>query len=130
MKKEEAIRSIKLHMVAHKMGRYPHILIGEALEMAISALRAQQPRPLDRSRWRRCIVCIPEHVMDCKTCRHAARREDLEPCKSCVKAYQDSEGEELPGYISNNYCSFCGRPLTEEAREELERRVGSGEENS
>lgn len=44
-------------------------------------------------------------------------REKWEPCKWCV----------LNGQFGlNNYCSACGRPLTEEAWAELERRVCGG----
>ena len=41
MTREEAIRRIKEHIIHHHMGEYPHIFIGEALEMAIAALREQ-----------------------------------------------------------------------------------------
>jgi len=42
--REEAIKRIEDHMVHHHMGEYPHIFIGEALAMAIAALREQEER--------------------------------------------------------------------------------------
>lgn len=52
MTRDEAIRRIREHMVHHHMGEYPHIFIGEALEMAIAALREQEAlkvnKPLTR----------------------------------------------------------------------------------
>lgn len=41
---EEAIGRIKDHMCRHGIGKYPHIHIADALEMAISALREQEER--------------------------------------------------------------------------------------
>lgn len=97
----------------------------EACRMAVAVLRAQ-PAKLDRSRWKwKGCPCCWEPECDC--CAHAARREELEPCKSCVKGYQESEGMELPGYVTANYCHHCGRPLTEESWAELERRIGGND---
>ena len=44
MTREEAIKRIEDHMIHHHMGEYPHIFIGEALDMAIAALREQEER--------------------------------------------------------------------------------------
>ena len=38
MDRQQAIWLIKDHMEHHKIGEYPHILLGEALNMAIAAL--------------------------------------------------------------------------------------------
>lgn len=48
MENSEAIRRIQEYMRVHKMGQYPHVLIKEALDMAINALQEQQVsrRPL------------------------------------------------------------------------------------
>ena len=40
----EAIMRIQDHMSVHRIGRYPHTLIGEALDKAIEALREMQRR--------------------------------------------------------------------------------------
>lgn len=39
MTREEAIARIKDHMEHHGIGEYPHVKLGEALNMALSALR-------------------------------------------------------------------------------------------
>ena len=50
MTAEEAIRRIQDHMDVHRIGEYPHIKLGEALNMAIAALREREerenPKPL------------------------------------------------------------------------------------
>lgn len=55
---DQAIKIIETHMEVHKIGEYPHVMIGEALNMAIAVLRAQQS-PLDRSWWKGCRQCRP-----------------------------------------------------------------------
>lgn len=68
-----------------------------ACRMAVEALRAQQPTANpDGSRW--------------------------EGCKSCKEVDLDW----LVGYKGWKYCPNCGRPLTEETRSELERRMSGG----
>lgn len=44
MKTAEAIGRIREHMRVHKMGQYPHVLIKDALDMAIHALEEQKRR--------------------------------------------------------------------------------------
>lgn len=64
-----------------------------------SAIRARQaPAKLDRSRWEGCDYCENQKI-----------------------------GEVM---ITNRrkYCSICGRPITEEAWAELERRIGGGQD--
>lgn len=98
MTNEDAIRSIERHMIAHRMGKYPHILIKEALEMAITALRAQKtPAKLDRSRWEGCKLCDEPTIVGFTT------------------------------YCGYQYCKNCGRPLTEESWAELKRRIGGND---
>lgn len=48
-------------------------------------------------------------------------RSRWEGCEYC---------KDIPESILKGFCYACGRPLTEDAWSELERRVGSGEENS
>lgn len=75
-------------------GRDASVKFHAALDVAIAALRAQQtPATLDRSRWEGCICCT---------------------LQSQVRA------REKHGY---RYCEHCGRPLTEDAWAELERRI-------
>lgn len=42
MENSEAIRRIQEHMRVHKMGQYPHVLIKEALDMAITPYRSNK----------------------------------------------------------------------------------------
>ena len=44
MTADEAIRRIQHHIDVHRIGEYPHIKLGEALNMAISALREWEKR--------------------------------------------------------------------------------------
>lgn len=55
MDKQEAILRIEDHIRVHRIGKYPHIHIAEALKMAMEALRAQpENKPLTNSdRFRR-----------------------------------------------------------------------------
>ena len=47
MDRQQAIWLIKDHMEHHKIGEYPHILLGEALNMAIAALSPpNEPLPV------------------------------------------------------------------------------------
>lgn len=75
--------------------------IKEASKMAISALRAQQnPVKLGGNQWEGCVVC--------DRCGEGGLIE-----LRC-------------GGVKAKYCPFCGRPLTGEARAELERRINGG----
>ena len=44
MTNEEAIKRIEDHIERHGIGKYPHIYIGEALQMAIAALRKEDDK--------------------------------------------------------------------------------------
>lgn len=100
-------------------------MVREAHRMAISALRAKQTQ-LDRSRWDGCDCC----------------KGDLE---GYTAQFRDMNGRSRPLYIPEGeamivapgkyshrfciqikYCPFCGRPITEEAWAELERRINDG----
>lgn len=51
MDRQQAIWLIKDHMEHHKIGEYPHILLGEALNMAIAALSPpNEPLTLEQLR--------------------------------------------------------------------------------
>ena len=97
----------------------------EAYEKVFAALRAQQtPSKLDRSRWNGCEHCDVEWEPgeywsdDFEYDSHEFRIDD----DSIL--YHDSrfgwEG------VTIKFCPFCGRPLTEEAWAELERRINGG----
>lgn len=128
MTREEAIKALGLFRIFDAPG------LEEAVDMAVDALRDKQgskvvdfdhfkPVKLDRRRWEGCEHC----------------KGDLEGYTSCFRNTNGSsikmyipEGEAaivIPGrynhraYIKISYCPFCGRPLTEEAWAELDRRI-------
>lgn len=92
--------------------------IKEASQMSIAALRAQQtPAKLDRKRWKGCGWC---DVKQCATCIHGPSSDiSLLACSDFGIKYEN--------YKPVNYCENCGRPITEEAWAELERRIGGGD---
>lgn len=78
------------------------------------AFRAQQaPVKLDRSLWK-----------GCELCKNAERIGGLS------KAYQKGHGDWSVEAALNEYkyCTVCGKPITEEAWAELERRIGGNDE--
>lgn len=88
-----------------------HKQLGEWLR-EIVILRAQQT-PLDRSRWEGCEWC---NNRKCVTC-HFFGRGKMKPCCNCHPR------KEKRMYKPAAYCCVCGRPLTEGAWEEMERRL-------
>lgn len=100
MTREEAIKILEPGV---KLPDFNHTAddVDEACRMAVAALRAQQAK-LDRSRWEGCPDCKRQWgVLDDRTSRFEIRRK--------------------------KFCGSCGRPLTEEAWAELERRIGETE---
>lgn len=91
--------------------------VNEACLVACAALRAQQaPARLDRIRWKGCEYCNdPQPYKDCVlpdgTERFLCALDD-QPLPSCYINTRHVE-----------FCPHCGRPLTEEAWAELERRI-------
>lgn len=77
--------------------------------MAVSVLHAQQTTAkLGKNKWEGCEWCHNEAFFD---------NEDME-----LELQHPLEDE--PRMVYPNYCPMCGRPLTEEALSELERRIG------
>lgn len=102
MTREEAI-----NVLEQRCG-YTRLEYAAALRMAMNALRAQQsPAELDRSRWEGC-----------------------EYCNDTLKKYRYINacdiGKRCLIYDTPRYCPICGRPITEEAWAELERRIKGG----
>lgn len=95
---EEAIETLNLLRVFDA----PHLY--EAVKMAVASLRAKQtPTKMDRSRWKGCFICKGETYLDGDIC---------------------ISGTHYVRLSQFNFCPDCGRPLTEEAWAELERRIG------
>lgn len=88
-------------------------------EMAYQFLeycRTCQRSQLDRSRWVGCKECVPPW---CKTCiRYDVRNMDTICAFSCINHSKHNP---------NNFCQSCGRPLTEAAWAELERKIGGND---
>lgn len=89
MTREEAIHRIKDHMVHHGIGRFPHMLLAEAMKMAISALREQEEQ---------------------------SKAELSEPCEWCWHFAQDpqhlfAEGNGRYRELIYQFCPNCGRKL-------------------
>lgn len=107
MTNEEAILTLKV--VEEYFDKNAPALGGEAMRMAIDALRTQQTTTkLDRNKLDGCEWCHDEVFFD---------NEDME-----LELQHPLEDE--PRMVYPNYCPMCGRPLTEEAWAELERRIG------
>lgn len=73
------------------------------------------PAHIDRSKWEPCAVCENE---TCRTCINAGMVSYRDPCCEC-----DATASGGSYYEPSNFCPHCGRPLTEEAWTELERRL-------
>lgn len=69
---------------------------------------AQQPAHIDREKWDGCEWCCDEILFDSE----AMSLELFHPLR-----------DDNPQTVNPNYCPMCGRPLTEEAWAELDRRV-------
>lgn len=84
----------------------------EACRLAVAALHAQQePVKLERSMWEGCEWCKNLGAVILEG-HHTVRRK---------KKY---------GSVIAVYCPRCGRPLTEDARAEMEGKIGGGYEKS
>lgn len=88
------------------------------------ALRAQQsPAKLDRSRWKGCEHCTTgRDYNDYKKWTEGELGE--------IRISKDELNIDVGPYwetVKIKFCPFCGRPLTEEAWAELERRIGGND---
>ncbi len=98
----------------------------QVLRLVVQMLK--ENKGLDRGQWEGCEYCVP----DCEG--YSALFRDV---NGKQKKMYIPEGEAtivVPGTynhkvcISISYCPFCGKPLTEEACAELERRIGGNNE--
>ena len=104
MTREEAIRRIREHMMIHCMGVYPHIKIGEALEMAISALREQEERS------KGCEFCCYTEYPDKKL--YPKENDGFDFYAGAWKRVADDDFiEDETDHIK--FCPMCGRRLEE-----------------
>lgn len=92
--------------------------IKEANEILSQNSDAKQTRAkLDRSRWEGCQECT---LQSCGTCVSYDHRNTGDQCTtSCIKHSKHKPVK---------FCKNCGRPLTEEAWAEMERRLNGNSE--
>lgn len=90
-----------------------HCTIGQPYYGKIYKAYSYHPAHIDTETWEPCTECI--------SCENCQNNEDFDP-------YEGSYGEcgqccDLKNFKPRNFCHSCGRPLTEEARAELEKRL-------
>lgn len=68
-----------------------------------------EEKHIDRDSWKPCEMCET-----CSNCWGAMNEKYWLPCNKCT---------EFSEFDPVSYCRYCGRPLTEEAWEELEQRL-------
>lgn len=91
-----------------------HCTIGQPYYGKIYKTYSYPPAHIDRSKWEACDHCKKA----CWNCNHNLFAvKEMTKCDDCVN---QSKWEFL---AYQNYCPKCGRPLTEEAWVELERRL-------
>lgn len=95
-----------------------HCTIGQPYYGKTYKAYAYPPAHIDREAWTSCEFCSIE--MNCTNCDHADRPTNMEPCASCILT---TKGKTNWKYSKSLYCRVCGRPLTEEAWSELEKRL-------
>lgn len=110
MTREEAIK----HFEAQAQCNYRPF--SEVAKMAVFALRAQQT-PLNRSRWEGCDWCNSLEK----------NNEDFKCGDLCaISGVEYTFWGDGAKYIKDeSFCPLCGKPLTEEAWAELERRINN-----
>lgn len=94
----------------------------EAVQVIEQLRKAGVPAGLDRSRWKGCEYCKAKIYVKTKN----FFRPLLAPAtyiEELRNKLEDLTGE-VYVEISKRYCPFCGRPITEEAWADLERRIG------
>lgn len=70
---------------------------------------ACEPIKIDRIKWDMCELC-----KTCSNCWGAMDDKHGIPCNTCV---------EFSNFSPVSYCRYCGRPMTEQAWKELERKI-------
>lgn len=103
MTREEAIKHFESY-IGNECYTHSH---QEACRLAVAALRAQ-PAKLDRSRWEGCEWCENTGAV-------------------IIEQHHAFRSKRKRGSAVAIYCPSCGKPLTEDAWAELERRIGGSD---
>lgn len=111
MTREETIARIKDHMEHHGIGKYPSIMLGEALDLAITALRGPTREQVERMRGK----WIHTHSDD-------NFWTEVWKCSYC--GFEDNNGDCF------DFCPNCGAPITDEAVDIMLRRWKEAFENA
>ena len=111
MDRKEAILRIKDHMEHHGIGKYPHLKLKEALDMAVSALRPVSREQVEKV-WRGCSWCNNE----------GKKPENWECSLLDDDGFSVTVGSEVV-WTNAEFCPVCGRPLTDEAVEMVMERL-------
>lgn len=78
---------------------------------------ACQSLHIDREAWQLC-----ENCKSCSNCEFSLYDSLEYPCCNCN--VHGTENNPFPSFEPRGFCTFCGRPLTEEAWDKLEKRLG------
>lgn len=93
------------------------------------SLARKSPAKPGRTRWEGCRHCNSKFgayypMKPCGNGDLGARAQYIHDSTHDIVIYVDRHT--ASGYFRINYCPICGKPLTEEACAELERRIGGG----
>lgn len=130
MTEEEAIRILDPGTSREALQQYEEYedrieVVNEACRVACAALCAQKTK-LDRSRWDGCDICISWHTKKPIDDMHGdiiIHHGAITSSLGYREIYDYRDRKVLGDFM---FCPFCGRPLTEEAWAELERRINGG----
>lgn len=112
MDRKEAILRIKDHMEHHGIGKYPHLKLKEALDMAVSALRPvsrEQVEKVWRGEW------ITKHYVD-----GILEGTNFDECSKCGYQRVFENPELKTKYM---FCPGCGCAMWDEAVEMVMERL-------
>lgn len=114
MTREEAIARIQDHMEHHGIGKYPHIKLAEALNIAISALTPPTQEQMERVFRAEWLNFYNDYsTAECSKCEELFEvSPDEQPRKEFFDAFNQFY----------KFCPSCGRAMTPEAWEEMRKR--------
>lgn len=116
MSYKEAVKRIKDHIRVHRIGTWPHIYIGQALQIAIAAIEEAEQRAAG------CEYCAGESKLYQYTTNTKlyintfGRARTIETaCMPCPPAARCGlRGNTARSAFIINYCPNCGRELTKQ----------------
>lgn len=88
---------------------------GDAPLSCIDRVVEKSKGRIDREKWEPC--------EDCKSCDNCVNSGDYDPYEGYFGECASCDTKTHSNFSPENFCHHCGRPLTEEAWAELERRA-------